>query len=126
MKILFLAMSTPALMLALGLTISSTPSAAQGEASQMEAPSTETAPLNQIGNIPEIVATARVTDLQGKVIGTVQMVEIRNGRPARIEIALLGNPNAISVDAATLRYDAANNVVTTGETAAQLLARAAL
>ena len=119
MKLLFLAMSTPALMLALGLAISSTPSAAQAEASQAS-------PLNEFGNVPEIVATARVTDMQGKVIGTVQKVETRNGRPARVEIVLLGNPNPVLVDAAILRYDPANNIVTIAETVAQLLARAAI
>ena len=119
MKILFLAMSTPALMLALGLAISS-------NAAHAEAPLPEAAPLSEFGAVPEIVATARVADFQGKVIGTVQKVETRNGRPVRVEIALLGNPHPISVNAGALRYDAANNIVTAAETVAQLLARAAI
>lgn len=80
-------------------------------------------PLNQVENVPERVATARVTDADGRVIGAVQKVEIQNGRPTKIDIALMGSANTIALDAGNVRYDAVNNVVATSESAAQLLAR---
>jgi hypothetical protein len=80
-------------------------------------------PLNQVENVPERVATARVTDADGRVIGAVQKVEIQNGRPTRVDIALMGSANTVALDAGNVRYDAANNVVATGESASQLLAR---
>ena len=79
-------------------------------------------PLNQVENVPERVATARVTDADGRVIGTVQKVEIQNGRPTKIDIALMGSANTVALDAGNVRYDAANNVVATSESASQLLA----
>jgi superfamily II DNA/RNA helicase len=83
-------------------------------------------PLNQIGYVPDILATARVTDPQGRVIGAVQKVEIQNGRAKRVEIALLGNLNPIMIDARDLRYDAEQNIVTTDQNVMQLQARAAI
>lgn len=80
-------------------------------------------PLNQVDNVPDRVATARVTDADGTVIGAVQKVELRNGKPTRLDIALLGSENTVTVDASTVRYDAATNVVATTESASQLAAR---
>lgn len=79
-------------------------------------------PLNQVENVPERVATARVTDADGRVIGAVQKVEIQNGRPTKIDIALMGSANTVALDAGSVRYDAANNVVATNESVSQLLA----
>ena len=79
-------------------------------------------PLNQVENMPERVATARVTDADGRVIGAVQKVEIENGRPIRLDIALMGSANTVALDAGSVRYDAANNVVATGESVSRLLA----
>jgi hypothetical protein len=86
------------------------------------ASATAMVPLSQVENISERVATARVTDPDGRVIGAVQKVEIQNGRPTRIDIALLGSANTVALEAGTVRYDAANNVVATSESASQLLA----
>jgi hypothetical protein len=80
-------------------------------------------PLNQVENVPERVATARVTNADGTVIGAVQKVEIENGKPTRLDIVLLGSENPIALDAGSVRYDAANNVVATSENVSQLLAR---
>lgn len=80
-------------------------------------------PLNQVDNVPDRVATARVTDADGTVIGAVQKVELRDGKPTRLDIALLGSGNTITVDAATVRYDQGNNVVDTGQSAGQLMAK---
>jgi hypothetical protein len=79
-------------------------------------------PLNQVENVSERVATARVTDADGRVIGAVQKVEIQNGRPTKIDIALMGSANTVALDAGNVRYDAANNVVATSESISQLLA----
>jgi hypothetical protein len=79
-------------------------------------------PLDQVENVPERVATARVTDADGRVIGAVQKVEIQNGRPTRIDIALMGSANTVVLNAGNVRYDAANNVVATSESVSRLLA----
>ena len=80
-------------------------------------------PLNQVETVPERVATARVTDADGRVIGAVQKVEIANGKPSKIDIALLGSGDTIALEAGSVRYDAANNVVATSESVSRLLAR---
>lgn len=82
-------------------------------------------PLNQIDidNVPDRVATARVTDADGTVIGAVQKVELRDGKPARLEVALLASGNTVTLDASTVRYDAGTNVVDAGQSASQLAAR---
>lgn len=80
-------------------------------------------PLNQVQNVPDRVATARVTDADGTIIGAVQKVELRNGKPTKLDIALLGSENTVTVDAATVRYDADTNIVASSENAGQLQAR---
>ena len=87
------------------------------------APLTAMVPLNQVDSVPEQVATARVTDPDGKMIGAVQKVEIENGRAIKVDIALIGAESVIALDAGSLRYNAAANVVATSETATQLMAR---
>src|SRR5579871_3676722 len=72
-------------------------------------------PLNQVQNVPDRVANARVTDARGAVIGAVQRVELRDGRPARLDVMLMGSENAVTLDAATVRYDADTNVVATDQ-----------
>ena len=80
-------------------------------------------PLNQTNDPPDRVAGARVTDPDGKAVGAVQKVEVRDGKPARIDIALLGSEEIVTLDASTVRYDAASNVVTASQGAGQLQAR---
>jgi hypothetical protein len=104
--------------LALGLMVGSA-IAATVPAMPIAAP----APLSQMDNVPDRVATARVTDADGTVIGAVQRVELRDGKPTRLDIALLGSENTVTVDASTVRYDAGTNVVATTESASQLAAR---
>ena len=78
--------------------------------------------LSQANDPPERIAMARVTDAAGIVIGTVQTLEVRDGKPARLDVALLGSENSVSLDAATVRYDAASNVVAASQSAGQLMA----
>jgi hypothetical protein len=80
-------------------------------------------PFSQVENIPDRVASARVTDADGIVIGAVQKVELRGGKPTKLDIALIGSENTVTLDASTVRYDAATNVVATTESASQLAAR---
>ncbi len=95
---------------------------AHGDA-EPERPLTAPAPLAQTGALPDRVAAARVADPDGRVIGAVQRVELLDGKPVRLEVALLGSETVVTLDAATLRYDAASNVVTASQGASQLLAR---
>jgi hypothetical protein len=127
MNRLYLTMGAPLLML--GLIMATVTAGMAQEAISLpsiNAVAGPDLPLNQIGYVPDILATARVTDPQGRVIGAVQKVEIQNGRAKRVEIALLGNPNPIMIDARDLRYDAEQNIVTTDQNVMQLQARAAI
>jgi hypothetical protein len=81
------------------------------------------APLSQSNDPSDRVAGARVTDPDGKAVGAVQKVELRDGMPARLDIALLGSERIVTIDASTVRYDASTNVVTASQGAGQLLAR---
>jgi hypothetical protein len=101
-------------------------SMADGAAMAATAPvrtTTGPVPLSQVADPPERVATARVTDADGKVIGAVQKVELRDGRPIRLGIALLGSETMVMLDASAVRYDAGTNVVATTEGVSQLMAR---
>ncbi|MBV9548643.1 MAG: hypothetical protein JO256_03105 [Alphaproteobacteria bacterium] len=80
-------------------------------------------PLSQVRDLPDRAANARVTDPDGKVIGSVQKVDLQDGRPRRLDVALLGSENTVTLDASTVRYDMNSNVVSAGQTADQLAAR---
>lgn len=80
-------------------------------------------PLSQVDNPPDRVADAAVTDVDGTVIGMVRKVELRDGKPTRLDVALLGSENTVTLDAATVRYDSGANIVDAGQSAGQLLAR---
>ena len=69
--------------------------------------------LNSLPNPPDKIATARVVDDKGTVVGAVQKVEMdQSGKPIRVDIALLGSDQIVALDSARLSYDASNNVVT--------------
>jgi hypothetical protein len=67
--------------------------------------------LNSFTNPPDKVATARVVDSKGITIGAVQKVDIDGGKPSRVEVALLGSNQIISLDARSVSYDETNNVL---------------
>lgn len=83
----------------------------------------EPAPLSQMNEPSDRLAGARVIDPDGKAIGAVQKVEWRDGRPERLDIALLGGEKTVTLEAFTIRYDASTNVLTASQSADQLLAR---
>ena len=59
--------------------------------------------LNSMSNPPSAIATARVVDNQGTVIGQVQKVEIAGGKPSDVQIALLGGQKVVDLGAGQLR-----------------------
>lgn len=69
--------------------------------------------LNSLPNPPDKIATAKVVDETGTVVGAVQKVNLdAGGKPSTVEIALLGSDRIIALDSAHLSYDQSNNVVT--------------
>ena len=69
--------------------------------------------LNSLPNPPDKIATARVVDETGTVVGAVQKVNLdAGGKPSSVEIALLGSDRVIALDSVHLSYDQSNNVVT--------------
>jgi len=69
--------------------------------------------LNSLSSPPDKIATARVVDDKGAIVGAVQKVELgAGGNPTQVEIALLGSDRVVTLDSRQLSYDEANNVVT--------------
>jgi len=91
---------------------------AQAWASQSAAgasPSFAPIALNSLTNPPDKIATAKVVDDMGTVVGAVQKVDLdTSGKPAKVEIALLGSDRIIALDSSRLSYDEPNNVMTAG------------
>ncbi len=82
------------------------------------------APLSAMNNLPRQIATANVEDANGRTIGAVQRVQTSpEGGAFNVDVALIGEEDHIvSLDAAGLRYDPNNNVITAQQTAEQLKA----
>lgn len=84
----------------------------------------EPATLSAVSNPPAKIATANVLDASGKTIGAVQKVEVTaTGTPTRVTVALVGKQEkVVTLDAATVHYDAARNEITTALSDAQIRA----
>ena len=79
--------------------------------------------LNSMTAPPDKIATAKVVDVQGAPVGTVQKVELDGaGKPVKADIALLGGDRVVTVDAAHLSYDPGANLVTAALDRQQLAA----
>ena len=77
--------------------------------------------LNSLTNPPAKIATARVADQSGTVVGAVQKVELdAGGKPVNVEIALLGSNRVVALDSGKLSYDISNNVITAALDKSQL------
>ena len=77
--------------------------------------------LNSLSSPPDKIATARVVDDKGTIVGAVQKVELgAGGKPTQVEIALLGSDRVVALDSRQLSYDEANNVVTAALDKSQL------
>lgn len=88
----------------------------------LSGPSLAPIALNSLSSPPDNIATAKVVDDKGIVVGAVQKVDLdQAGKPTRVEIALLGSNRIIALDSASLSYDQANNVMTAAMDKTQLV-----
>jgi hypothetical protein len=68
--------------------------------------------LNSLPDPPATLATANVTDAKGMVVGAVQKVVMdASGKPASVDVALLGSGAVVAVDAAKFNYDQGHNIL---------------
>ena len=84
------------------------------------------ATLSTINHPPMQIGTANVVDVNGRVVGAVQRVEVTpDGKPSHVAVALLSNQDKLLVlDASKLRYDADTNQIMAEASSAQLAAMA--
>lgn len=69
--------------------------------------------LNSLPDPPTTLATAKVVDVQGIIVGAVQKVVMdTSGKPQAVEVALLGSGAVVKMDAAKFNYDQGHNVLT--------------
>lgn len=69
--------------------------------------------LNSLPDPPATLATAQVVDSKGTVVGAVQKVVMdSSGKPAMVDIALLGSGSVVAMDASKFNYDQGHNVLT--------------
>jgi hypothetical protein len=77
--------------------------------------------LNSLPDPPATLATARVADAKGMMVGAVQKVVMdANGKPVTVDIALLGSGAVVAIDASKFNYDQGHNVLTAQLDAAQI------
>jgi hypothetical protein len=68
--------------------------------------------LKSLSNPPGKIATARVVDEKGIMVGAVQRVELDiNGRPSNLEFALLGTEQIIAPHSSNFSYDERKNAL---------------
>ena len=77
--------------------------------------------LNAFKGAPGRIANANVYDPQGKPVGAVQRIELRDGTPSRIQISLLGGDSMITLEASEFSYEPARNRVMSKSNAATLV-----
>jgi hypothetical protein len=79
--------------------------------------------LNSLPNPPTTLATAKVVDAKGAPVGGVQKVVMDEaGRPATVDVALLGTGAVVAIDASRFNYDQGHNVLTAEMDAQQIAA----
>jgi hypothetical protein len=72
-----------------------------------------TVALGRLANPPDKIAYARVVDDKGITVGAAQRVELdTNGRPSKVEFALLGTEQIVALDSSKFSYDEPKNVLT--------------
>jgi hypothetical protein len=78
--------------------------------------------LNSLSNPPDKIATAGVVDDKGTPVGAVQRVEMdANGKPTKVELALLGTEQIVALDSSKFSYDEPNNMLTAGLDKSQIV-----
>ena len=86
-------------------------------------PAASSVALSSLSSPPDKIATAKVVDDKGSIVGAVQKVELdASGKPTNVEIVLLGTTHIIAMDPSHLRYDVANNVMTAEMDKSQIVA----
>jgi hypothetical protein len=71
--------------------------------------------LNSLSAPPDKIAYAGVVDDKGTLVGAVQRIELdANGKPSKVEFALLGTERIVALDSSKFGYDESNNVLTAG------------
>jgi hypothetical protein len=79
--------------------------------------------LNSLPDASATLATAHVEDRKGMVVGAVQKIVMDpNGKPATVDVALLGSNAVVAVDASQFNYDQGHNILT-AQLDAQQIAR---
>jgi hypothetical protein len=69
--------------------------------------------LNSLPDPSAALATASVADAKGTMVGQVQKVVLdTSGKPARVDVALLGSHAVVAIDASKFNYDQGHNVLT--------------
>jgi hypothetical protein len=68
--------------------------------------------LNSLPNPSTTLATAPVADAKGTVVGAVQKIVLdASGKPATVDVALLGSNAVVAMDASQFNYDQGHNVL---------------
>ncbi len=68
--------------------------------------------LNSLPNPSTTLATAQVADAKGTVVGAVQKIVLdAGGKPATVDVALLGSNAVVAMDASQFNYDQGHNVL---------------
>ena len=69
--------------------------------------------LNSLPNPPTTLATAKVVDAKGMPVGGVEKVVMdASGKPAIVDVALLGTGAVVAIDAGKFNYDQSHNLLT--------------
>ena len=69
--------------------------------------------LNSLPDPPATLATARVTDAKGMVVGFVDKVVMdAGGKPQTVDVALMGSNAVVAVAADKFNYDQGLNILT--------------
>jgi hypothetical protein len=88
---------------------------AGGAAAQDAVPNTSSGiiALDSLPDPPTTLATAKVLDAKGSVVGAVQKVVMdASGKPQSVDVALLGSGAVVAMDADKFNYDQGHNVLT--------------
>jgi len=81
-----------------------------------------TVALTSLSNPPDKIAYARVVDDKGITVGAAQKVELgTNGKPSKVEFALLGTEQIVALVSSKFRYDEPRNVLTAELDKSQIL-----
>ena len=71
-----------------------------------------TVSLDKLNGVPNEIASAKVVDETGKVLGAVQRIGFGAGNaPLKVDVVLIGTNVIVTVDASRVNYDPARNVI---------------